>query len=158
MMADEFANAHKIQTSSDEIKMLKKINEKFVSKLSDRRAEAMRIMEHAIIKAHDSGADWQTIARKGLIKLDLSEHQIETEIYTTSAAIDNVGRIIDFRSAGIKNLIYQGPEPQRHFCVEHYKKVYSIDDVNKMVNDFGEPAAAYCGGPNCHHRWDAYNK
>lgn len=98
--------------------------------------------------------DWQETARAALRKLQLREHHITTEITTTQAALDNTVRFTDFVASGVERLRYDGPAgTTRPWCIEHIDKVYTIDEVRTMVNDFGQPALSYCGGYNCRHRW-----
>jgi hypothetical protein len=40
----------------------------------------------------------------------------------------------------------EGPIPERDYCQRHLGKVYSLEEVEKMINDMGQPALYYCGG------------
>jgi hypothetical protein len=96
--------------------------------------------------------NWKDAAREVLGKLNLKEHHIETEINTQQAAIDSVVRIATLENTG-KRIKYTGPAPERSFCQQHIGKIYTIDEADKIINSFGQPALYYRGGYNCRHRW-----
>ena len=63
--------------------------------------------------------------------------------------------IEQMKADGVKYFKYNGPTPQRPFCKEWFNKTISLEELEKLQNDFGNPAAVDGGGWNCRHRWDA---
>lgn len=127
-----------------------------------RSAGSFKSIDRSILRGVMSGIEegmkgdlgWRDTARAALRRLDMKKHNIETEINTTQAALDNTVRFSDFSLAGVRQLKYVGPSGTvRPFCAAHINKVYTIEEVKKMVNGFGQPALAYAGGYNCRHRW-----
>lgn len=99
-------------------------------------------------------SNWRDVAREALRPLRTADHHIETEINTTKAALDNLSRITEVKQTQVKYLKYAGPSGTvRAFCRQHVGKIYTIEEVEAMVNQFNQPAAYYCGGYNCRHRW-----
>lgn len=98
--------------------------------------------------------DINTALVKGLRKIKLEERYIEAEKENMKLALNNIKRAQNFISGDVKYLCYVGPETERSFCKEHLDKVYTLEEVQKMVNDFGQPALIYNGGYGpCRHRW-----
>lgn len=99
-------------------------------------------------------SNWREVAREALRPLRTADHHIETEINSTKAALDNLSRITEVKQTNVKYLKYTGPSGTvRAFCRMHVGKIYTIEEVEAMVNQFNQPAAYYCGGYNCRHRW-----
>ncbi|MCS7054079.1 MAG: hypothetical protein NZM09_10155 [Ignavibacterium sp.] len=112
-----------------------------------------------IFKAIDEGIKgnlaWQDIARESLSKINVLGLRIQTEIDTHKAAADRLIRVKNLEDGGWKYLRYAGPSGTiRPFCIDHVGRIYSIEEIKKMVNMFGQPALYYQGGYNCRHRWD----
>ena len=134
---------------------LNKIIEREQTIFSNNAKKAQVIIASSLQEDAIKGKDWETIVRRNLQKLNFEEWHIQTEIETTKAALNNLKRFKDFSEIERDDLFlrYEGPEPQRNFCKQHYNKIYKMEDVENMINDFGQPAFAYAGGYNCRHRW-----
>ena len=116
----------------------------------------IRKVDDALRNALTDGdpSNWREVARAALRPFRTAEHHIETEINTTRAALDNLSRITEVKQTQVKYLKYAGPSGTvRAFCRQHVGKIYTIEEVEAMVNQFNQPAAYYCGGYNCRHRW-----
>ena len=125
----------------------------FENKLESRQREIFNTIQKSIENSVRQKKDWKTIARESLRKIGLEDHHIQTEVETTKAALNNITRLEQFKNAGVKFLRYEGPASERNFCMSHLGRVYLVSEVEKMVNDFGQPAYSFCGGYNCRHRW-----
>lgn len=125
----------------------------FENKLESRQREIFNTIQKSIENSVGQKKDWKTIARESLRKIGLEDHHIQTEVETTKAALNNITRLEQFKNAGVKFLRYEGPASERNFCMSHLGKVYLLSEVEKMANDFGQPAYSFCGGYNCRHRW-----
>lgn len=91
---------------------------------------------------------------KRLRRIKIEERHIETEIFTTKLALNNLKRAAEFKNGGVQHLRYAGPSgTERPFCKEHINRVYKIQEAEKIKNHFGQPALVYAGGYNCRHRW-----
>ena len=88
-------------------------------------------------RAHSRSARARTIARTGLAGVSRAAH-IETA-----------------REAGVDSFRYDGSSPQREFCREHHRKVYTLEEIDQLNNGQGLPVRTHCGGYNCTHRWRA---
>jgi len=69
---------------------------------------------------------------------------------------DRTVTAIKAEAAGIEKALYDGPAliPTSHkFCEEHYKRIYSRDEILEMDNGQLNPVITYCGGYRCRHRW-----
>jgi len=92
--------------------------------------------------------------QRNLNRIKLEQRHIDTEIFTTKLALDNLKRSADFAGGGVEFLRYAGPSGTvRPFCREHINRIYSMKEVEAMTNNFGQPALVYAGGYNCRHRW-----
>lgn len=132
------------------------ILQRLEKKSTDRAEEVYRTMREALAKATELDKPWQDVARTMLRKIKLQDSYIATEINTAENSLDNLSRFQSFRRAGVEKLIYDGPLPERKWCKDHYKHVYTLKEVEEMVNQFGEPAFVYCGGFNCTHRFSPF--
>lgn len=134
---------------------LNKIIQREQTIFSNNAKKAQAIIAKSLQESSINGKDWEPIVRRSLQKLNYEERHINTEIETTKAALNNLKRFKDFTGTEREDLHlrYEGPEPQRNFCSIHYNKIYKLEDIKEMTNDFGQPAFTYCGGYNCRHRW-----
>lgn len=134
---------------------LNKIIQREQTIFSNNAKKAQSIIAKSLEESAFQGNDWESIVRRSLQKLNFEERHINTEIETTKAALNNLKRFKDFAETEREDLHlrYEGPEPGREFCKIHYNKIYKLEDVKEMTNDFGQPAFTYCGGYNCRHRW-----
>ncbi len=151
----EFESGH-LSKINDVIKsQLAAIIERTRRNFNGRAGRAQKIIQEALEKSYVEGGDWEVYARRDFGKLKLEERHIRTEIDTTKAALNNLKRYRDFAAAQDDEIHfrYEGPGTERPFCVDHLNKVYSLNEVSRMQNHFGQPAFAYCGGYNCRHRW-----
>ncbi len=132
----------------------KQLNE-LIKKSNFAVTELQQKIEKELIKSLNSG-DFVKSLERGLRKIKVAERHINTEIFTTKAALDNLKRSMDYKKAGVKYLRYAGPlGTERPFCKLHIDRVYRFEEVEEMLNNFGQPALIYCGGYNCRHRWEA---
>jgi len=130
----------------------KQLNE-LIKKSNFAVTELQQKIEKELIKSLNSG-DFVKSLERGLRKIKVAERHINTEIYTTKAALNNLKKSMDYKTAGVKYLRYAGPlGTERPFCKLHINKVYKFEEVEEMLNNFGQPALIYCGGYNCRHRW-----
>lgn len=134
---------------------LNKIIQREQTIFSNNAKKAQSIIAKSLQESAVQGKDWESIVRRSLQKLNFEERHINTEIETTKAALNNLKRFKDFAETEREDLHlrYEGPEPERNFCSIHYNKIYKLEEVKEMINDFGQPAFTYCGGYNCRHRW-----
>lgn len=132
---------------------LHKIISGFESTLNERQTNIQNIIKKALAESEITKEKWEVVTDRGLRKIKLEERHIRTEIETAKASLNNIQRFNNFEKGSVKYLRYEGPATVRPFCIDHIGKVYSFDEVSKMVNHFGQPAYAYCGGYNCRHRW-----
>lgn len=122
------------------------------NKIKDDIAE--RIFD-AIEEGIKGNLNWKEIAAESINKLSAPGVRLNTEIDTHKAAFDRLTRIKNLEESGWQFIEYAGPSGTiRPFCVDHVGRIYSIDEVKKMTNMFGQPALYYMGGYNCRHRWD----
>jgi len=79
----------------------------------------------------------------------------KTLVETSWRTMENNYTLKLSEKAGIEYFRYDGPVDgkNRVFCSKHVGKVYSINEINKMVNDFGQPVLYFRGGWNCRHYW-----
>lgn len=150
--------AHQKTAGKPELKAAAEIIENMSEQYDYIFSKILRKVEKALSNAIDSGnVNWQDAARAALKPLLEYDHYIETELQTGQAALDRAIRINNLRESAKDGetilLRYEGPIPERAFCQRHYNKVYSLEEVEKMINDMGQPALYYCGGYNCRHRW-----
>ena len=155
-ISKNFIDEHKSKINIIDKQTLTGIIQKYEKKLSDREEEIFRTVRRAIAKATEEKKSWQEVARRMLGKIKLEDRHINTEINTTEAALNNLSRFKQFESSKSEDLFlrYSGPISTRPFCESHVNRVYSLEQVKGMTNDFNEPAYVYCGGYNCRHRWD----
>jgi len=100
-------------------------------------------------------SNWEKDLERQLRKIKLEDRHIDTEIYTTQLALDNLSRAANYKDGMVPYLRYSGPSGTvRPFCMRIIDKVFTMEEVENMTNDFGYPALIYCGMWNCRHRWD----
>ncbi len=148
-----------IQTNSAKLSIIDQqsfttILQRLEKNTNGRGEEIYKTMRRAVAKSTELDKPWQEVAREMLRKIKLEDHYIQTEINTAENALDNLARFQSYKRTGIEKLQYDGPLPEREFCTIHYQKIYTLEEVQAMVNDFGEPAYTFCGGYNCRHRWN----
>ncbi len=123
------------------------------TKLTEQQSKIKKITSEVLMKAD---TNWEKDLERQLRKIKLEDRHIDTEIYTTQLALDNLARAANYKDGMVPYLRYSGPSGTvRPFCEEHIDKIYRYDEVENMTNAFGQPALVYCGGFNCRHRWDA---
>lgn len=85
----------------------------------------------------------------------LKKRYAKTLIETSWRSMEAQYTINQAEKLGVKRYRYDGPvdEKNRSFCAAHVGKVYTIDEIKQMVNDFGQSAWIYRGGWNCRHYW-----
>jgi len=77
----------------------------------------------------------------------------KTLLNTGLGVITESIRINNAVTAGIGYYKYSGVIPEREFCIKHYNKVYTLDQINKLDNGQGLSVLFYRGGYNCRHFW-----
>lgn len=117
--------------------------------------ENQRKIESIITKTlTEDVEDIEKALTRNLRKIKLEQRHIDTEIRTTKLALNNLSRAASYKSAGTKYLRYAGPSGAfRPFCQAHINRIYKLEEVENMVNQFGQPALIYSGGWNCPHYW-----
>lgn len=120
-----------------------------------RVQKAQEILKKSIKESIKKGNNWEMYALRAFKEIKCNEIWIETEINTTKNALANLQRYKLYKENGDGDIFYryEGPSPTRSFCKKHYNKIYRLEEIEKLVNDFGQPAYVYCGGYNCKHRW-----
>jgi hypothetical protein len=78
-----------------------------------------------------------------------AETVITTHIDTFQRTVNGTRAIND----GINTFRYDGPPPERQFCISIWRKVFTLEEINMMDNgQFGD--VFYTGGGyNCRHWW-----
>lgn len=155
--AGTMPNSDYVQKQMD--KALDMIESRTKSGLNQNERSSLRYVYDGIKEGIKGNLNWADTVRETLRKLDYKEYHIQTEINTNQAAIDRSSRILDLLETSKDNgndifVLYEGMKPQRKFCKLHYGRIFSVAEVLKMQNSFGQPAASYMGGYNCTHRWD----
>lgn len=97
---------------------------------------------------------FETVRTK-LQKSNLSTGSVYTLANTAVSQFDNASMFEYAQQAGIKEFVYDGilSPNSRLFCIEHYKKTYTYEEILDMDNGQGIPVVTSCGGYNCHHYW-----
>jgi len=89
--------------------------------------------------------------RRALEGNNVVAYQAKTLSQTAVAQADNEYGILTAVQGGIEWFTYDGTTPQRSFCVEHYRKDYTLEQLEKMNNGQGLPVRSALGGYNCTH-------
>lgn len=97
------------------------------------------------------------IIRQNLQKTSIGTNKIYTLANTGVSQFTNATMFEFARQAGINKFIYEGVlQPNsRLFCIEHFHKVYTYEQILAMDNFQGLPVVTSCGGYNCSHSWQA---
>jgi hypothetical protein len=100
--------------------------------------------------------NFETI-RTNLQKTTIGTSQIYTLANTGVAQFSNATMFEFARQAGINKFIYEGVlQPNsRLFCIEHFHKIYTYEQILVMDNFQELPVLTSCGGWNCSHSWQA---
>jgi len=85
----------------------------------------------------------------------LSKRYSKTLVETSWRTMESGYTINQAEKVGVQKFRYDGPEDakNRQFCAEHVGKIYTLDEIKQMYNDFGQSAWIYRGGWNCRHYW-----
>jgi len=100
--------------------------------------------------------NFETI-RARLQKSNLSTSSIYNLANTAVSQFDNASMFEYALQAGINEFLYDGilmPD-SRLFCIEHFHKTFTYEEILAMDNGQGLPVVTSCGGYNCHHYWTA---
>lgn len=100
------------------------------------------------------------IIRTNLLKTSLGSQKVYTIANTAVAQFDNASMFEFAQQAGVEKYLYDGilnPD-SRLFCVKHFKKVYTLEQIKNMDNGQGLDVWTSCGGWNCSHFWTAQIK
>lgn len=97
------------------------------------------------------------IIRTNLLKKSLGSDQVYTLANTAIAEFDNASMFEFARQAGVEKYLYDGflQPGSRPFCVKHFKKVYTYEQILQLDNGQGLDVWTSCGGFNCTHFWTA---
>lgn len=100
--------------------------------------------------------NFETI-RTNLQKTTIGTSEIYTLANTAVSQFDNASMFEFALQAGINKFLYEGVlQPNsRLFCIEHFHKVYTYEQILEMDNGQGVPVVTSCGGYNCGHYWTA---
>ena len=95
--------------------------------------------------------------RAGLQKTALGSDRVYTLANTATAQFDNASMFEFAKQAGVGRYLYDGylQPNSRPFCVRHFKKTYTLEQINGLDNGQGLPVFTSCGGYNCTHFWTA---
>lgn len=86
-------------------------------------------------------------------KFDHGRAQSRTVVNTALLGLNRTKRIRTAEIAGVTRFKYSGPSPDRPFCRQHYKKIYTREEISGLSNGQISPVRIYCGGYNCRHQW-----
>lgn len=86
-------------------------------------------------------------------KFNHGRAQARTVVNTSLLGLARSDRMAKSELAGIQRFRYVGPSPDRPFCRDHYRKVYTREEINRLSNGQISPVRLYCGGYNCRHQW-----
>lgn len=91
--------------------------------------------------------------RQKLINRGLGSDDASTLANTSLAQFDNDYHIEGAQQAGAEFFLYDGilVEHSRLFCIEHYKRVYTIEELRVLDNKQNLPVIPALGGYNCTH-------
>lgn len=117
------------------------------------KGEVEQAIVDEIVRGVRSGTSTDDLENILQRKFSHSRHQARTVVNTALLGINRTQTMQNAGAAGVKKFRYVGPSPDRAFCREHYKKVYTLDQINGLSNDQIGPVRLYCGGYNCRHRW-----
>ena len=68
--------------------------------------------------------------------------------------MNNLINIDSAVASGVTKFRYVGnPVPERSFCQEHYDKIYTIEEIERLDNGQGLDVMFFGGGYNCLHFW-----
>jgi len=81
-----------------------------------------------------------------------TSYYAETIARTARLGANSIITITKSVQLGARSLKYEGPDPEREFCIEHLLEVHPVEQWAAMSNDFGQPVLIYRGGWNCRHR------
>jgi len=95
--------------------------------------------------------------RTNLLKTTINSNEVYTLANTAVSMYDNSTMFEYALQAGINRFLYDGhlQANSRIFCIEHFKKIYTYQQILQMDNFQGLPVVTSCGGYNCHHYWTA---
>lgn len=91
-------------------------------------------------------------------KLQAFKHYAFTWAATGTGAINQTKIISDSLNNGITKFKFVGPAPERKFCIQHYEKSYTMNEIKQMDNGQGLKVLYFRGGYNCRHIWVADNE
>lgn len=95
--------------------------------------------------------------RTELLKNSIGTAHAYTLANTSVSMFDNAAMFEYSLQAGINKFKYDGilQPTSRIFCVEHFQKIYTYQQILKLDNKMGTPVLTTCGSWNCHHFWTA---
>lgn len=113
----------------------------------------------ALAESITSAAPTKQIAKSIQRSLALPAAQAKTLLTTAISAIPSeinttIAEQLEQRGEQIY-LVHTGPAPLREFCDRCYKKAFTLEQVNSLVNGQGISVRQYVGGYNCRHTWRA---
>ena len=90
----------------------------------------------------------------GFESMNSFRNRVRTLSDTLGLGLSRLEHINSNLEVGINRFEYSGnPNPERDFCVEHFGRVYTIDEISRLDNGQGLDVLTYCGGYNCRHIW-----
>lgn len=118
-------------------------------------------IEKAAVRAVERGI--RTGARESEIARAVERATGNSAAYARTAArtgIAGFSRALTIQSAiaAGKNILWDGPTPERPLCVENTGKVFTYEQLAGMSNGHGLPVPYYLGGYGCVHRPVATDK
>ncbi len=152
---DEYFNEKKVGDASLPLS----INyEKLIAAYSVDFTEIAGSTRDLVVKAFRESVNkeygFETIRTK-LLKMELGSNQVYTLANTAVAQFDNAAMFEFARQAGVEKYQYDGvlSPTSRDFCVRHFRKIYTYEEIMAMDNGQGLPVWTSCGGYNCQHFW-----
>lgn len=91
--------------------------------------------------------------RSKLVKRDIGDFHSSTLANTAVAQFDNAYMVENSLQAGVQKFLYDGTikSNTRVFCLKHFHKIYTLEQLRKLDNGQGLPVLYSLGGYNCTH-------
>lgn len=110
-------------------------------------------LEGSIIKALLTDQEFDEKRKVLQYRFDVAQHHAWTLTATGTGAANEAKRIQEAISAGYTHFKYVGPAPEREFCMLHFDKTYSVEEILALDNGHNLNPLYFRGGYNCRHTW-----
>ena len=137
------------QQQSDVLQILSTTGSGFATVGGKVQQDVVREISRGIREGLPSAELEDILARK----FSKSRSHSRTIANSSLQAFARADRFEKANTAGVKRFRYVGPSPEREFCRKHFRKVYTLSEINQLSNGQLSPVRLYCGGYNCRHQW-----